>query len=242
MGLKNLENFLGNHIEGFFNRRFASALEPAELVRALEQGLLRSKKKVGDEVLLPNDCSLLLGEEDYQRLCAARMLDELYEAADRLVIREDCFLDGKLRIRMEKKEGLTGVEVVCSDTTRETSEQEEPHTLVLERRKFDAPLNLPKKRRIAVLRVLEGPDQDASLVIGESQIYVGRREKNDFLLTDVNASRVHAYIVYARHRHILHDAGSLNGTYVNRKRKDCCCLCHGDEIQMGSTVIAYEVI
>ncbi len=137
MGLKNLENFLGNHIEGFFNRRFASALEPAELVRALEQGLLRSKKKVGDEMLLPNDCSLLLGEEDYQRLCAARMLDELYEAADRLVIRENCFLDGKLRIRMEKKEGLTGVEVVCSDTTQETSEQEEPHTLVLERRKFD---------------------------------------------------------------------------------------------------------
>ena len=31
MGLEKIESFLGSHIEGFFNRRFASDLEPVEL-------------------------------------------------------------------------------------------------------------------------------------------------------------------------------------------------------------------
>ena len=39
MGLASLESLLSERIEGFFNRKFASMVEPAELVRALEKEL-----------------------------------------------------------------------------------------------------------------------------------------------------------------------------------------------------------
>ena len=74
-------------------------------------------------------------------------------------------------------------------------------------------------------------------------MYYGSRVNNDFFLTDGNASRVHAYIAYERHRHILYDADSLNGTFVNGQRVLSPQLLHaGDEITIGETVLLYEVI
>ena len=94
----------------------------------------------------------------------------------------------------------------------------------------------------ALLTVVEGPDMDAYLEFGEGQIYIGRREKNDFILTDTKASRLHAWIAYENHRHVLYDAQSTNGTYVNGEPVESLCLCSGDEIQIGTTVLLYEVI
>ena len=37
MGIGKLESFLENHIEGFFNKKFSSDLEPVELSKALEK-------------------------------------------------------------------------------------------------------------------------------------------------------------------------------------------------------------
>ena len=41
MGLGKMESFLANHIEGFFNRKFSSDLEPVELMQGLEKKLQR---------------------------------------------------------------------------------------------------------------------------------------------------------------------------------------------------------
>ena len=40
----------------------------------------------------------------------------------------------------------------------------------------------------------------------------------------------------------MHDAQSTSGTFVNGKAVQEACLCAGDEIQVGSTVLRYEVI
>ena len=90
---------------------------------------------------------------------------------------------------------------------------------------------------------LEGKDIDSYLEFGERTIYIGRRVNNDFILTDTNASRVHAYITYERHRHILYDADSMNGTYVNGRAVVLPQLLRpGDELRIGETVLLYEVI
>ena len=95
---------------------------------------------------------------------------------------------------------------------------------------------------MASLTVVEGPDLDAYLEIGEKQVYIGRRDKNEFILTDTNASRLHAWISYEHHRHELYDAQSTNGTFFNGRRIDSCRLQHGDKIRIGMTVLRYEVI
>ena len=80
------------------------------------------------------------------------------------------------------------------------------------------------------------------VVFGERQIYLGRKNTNDFVVNDENASRIHAYISYERHRHILHDAGSLNGTFVNKKPISSCELRDGDKILIGNTTLTYKVL
>ena len=245
MGFEKWESFLEDHIEGFFNQRLSGSLEPLELMKQLEREVVKRKTRMGEDTLVPNDYTLFLNEEDYQRLCAQRVQDALYETVEKQVIRQECFMDGELRIRMQKSRtvdcGLCEVQS-CFTEQPEVGTEEEPHTLVLERKKFQVPLNLPREYKTVSLVVVEGPDIDASLEFGEKQIYIGRRDKNDFILTDAKSSRLHAYIAYERHRHVLHDAGSLNGTFVNGGRVEEACLCAGDEIQVGNTVLLYEVI
>lgn len=45
MGLLGWEDFFEKNMEGFFQRRFGSALEPAEVERAIEQELMERRKK-----------------------------------------------------------------------------------------------------------------------------------------------------------------------------------------------------
>ena len=74
--------------------------------------------------------------------------------------------------------------------------------------------------------------------IGEELVTVGRTPESDIFLDDVTVSRQHAEI-FRREQHSgnkgfrIRDAGSLNGTYVNRVRVDSVDLRNGDEIQIG---------
>ena len=249
MGMAKWESFLEDHIEGFFNRRFSSHLEPVELGKALTRELVRRRKKAAEGHVVPNVYTLELGAEDYERLCCQRVLDELHAAIERQVIAEDCFMDGELSLEMKKQGSGKGVLEVQSSFQDAAPEEEAAddapsHTIVLERSSFDMsrPLNLPRTYELASLTAVNGVDKDSYLAIGEKQVYIGRLDKNDFILMDPNASRMHAYVTYERHRHFLHDAESTNGTFVNGKPVLHACLAPGDEIQIGSTVLLYEVI
>jgi FHA domain-containing protein/zinc ribbon protein len=73
--------------------------------------------------------------------------------------------------------------------------------------------------------------------IGEELVTVGRSPENVIFLDDVTVSRQHAEIFRRQQTDEkgfrIRDAGSLNGTYVNRVRVDSVDLRNGDEIQIG---------
>lgn len=249
MSIGKLESFLEKHIEGFFNRKLGGSVEQSEIAKQLERELLHRRKKGRSEAIVPNSFYIELTAEDYQKLCVRNFLDELYVQAEKLVIQNDCFMDGDLEITINSSEALAkGTCSVKSYFTEEEPQaqkvsQVECTTIILDKSEFNPPLNLPVEYKTVSLLALEGPDVDSYLEFGEKQIYIGRRVNNDFILTDHNASRVHAYIAYARHRHILYDAESLNGTFVNGQRVVSPQLLHnGDEITIGETVLLYEVI
>lgn len=251
MSIGSLESFLEKHIEGFFNKKLGGSVETVEIMKQLERELLHKRKKGRTEVVVPNSFAIELTPEDYQRLCARRFLDELYLYLEKLVIKNDCFMDGSLSINVNSNEELA--KGMCQVTSRFTSQdmEEEPaadpamecNTIILNKSDFNPPLNLPTEYKSVSLLAMEGPDIDSYLEFGEKQIYIGRRVNNDFILTDTNASRVHAYIAYERHRHVLYDAESLNGTFVNGRRVVSPQLLRvGDEITIGETILLYEVI
>jgi hypothetical protein len=62
---------------------------------------------------------------------------------------------------------------------------------------------------------------------------VGRSPDCGIFLDDVTVSRRHASIVRRDDHWMIEDLGSLNGTFVNRRRVDTASLEDGDEIQIG---------
>jgi len=60
-------------------------------------------------------------------------------------------------------------------------------------------------------------------------------------LDDVTVSRNHAVVVREDDVWVLVDEGSLNGTFVNRRRSDRTILADGDEIQIGKYKFTFIV-
>jgi hypothetical protein len=62
---------------------------------------------------------------------------------------------------------------------------------------------------------------------------IGRSPDCGVFLDDVTVSRRHAVLVQRSGRWYMEDQGSLNGTFVNRRRVESAELEDGDEIQIG---------
>jgi hypothetical protein len=81
--------------------------------------------------------------------------------------------------------------------------------------------------------------------VGESfplegdRMTVGRRPDSDVFLDDVTVSRDHALVVKRGGDFYLDDLGSLNGTYVNRRRIESHRLADGDELQIGKYKLSF---
>jgi len=71
------------------------------------------------------------------------------------------------------------------------------------------------------------------------RLTVGRRPDSDIFLDDVTVSRDHAVLVRRGSDYYLDDLGSLNGTYVNRRRIESHRLVDGDELQIGKYKLAF---
>ncbi len=78
-----------------------------------------------------------------------------------------------------------------------------------------------------------------SFPLEAERLTVGRRPDSDIFLDDVTVSRDHAVLVRRGSDYYLDDLGSLNGTYVNRRRIESHRLSDGDELQVGKYKLAY---
>jgi hypothetical protein len=68
---------------------------------------------------------------------------------------------------------------------------------------------------------------------------IGRSPDAHVFLDDVTVSRDHAVLVNRSGVWYLDDSGSLNGTYVNRRRIESHKLDDGDEVQVGKYKLTY---
>ncbi len=78
-----------------------------------------------------------------------------------------------------------------------------------------------------------------SFPINEEKMSIGRTPDAPIFLDDVTVSRNHALLVRRRDGVYIDDLGSLNGSYVNRKRIESHLLADGDEIQIGKYKLSY---
>lgn len=93
----------------------------------------------------------------------------------------------------------------------------------------------------ALLIVRKGPNAGARFLLDTPSTSVGRHTSSDIFLDDVTVSRRHAeFVQTSAGGYMVRDAGSLNGTYVNRERVEQIDLRDGDEVQVGKFRMSYH--
>jgi hypothetical protein len=68
---------------------------------------------------------------------------------------------------------------------------------------------------------------------------IGRSPDCDIFLDDVTVSRKHAVLVQREGAYFIEDQGSLNGTFLNRRRIESGRLENGDELQIGKYKLSF---
>lgn len=89
-----------------------------------------------------------------------------------------------------------------------------------------------------VIRAGGGRSGETFDLAGE-RMAIGRSPEAEVFLDDVTVSRNHALLVRRRDGLYIDDLGSLNGTYVNRRRIESHKLADGDELQVGKYKLTY---
>ncbi len=99
-------------------------------------------------------------------------------------------------------------------------------------------VTVSREHATLVIRAGGGRAGESFSIAGE-QTRIGRSPDAEVFLDDVTVSRNHALLVRRRDGLYIDDLGSLNGTYVNRRRIESHRLADGDEIQVGKYKLSY---
>ena len=91
---------------------------------------------------------------------------------------------------------------------------------------------------VLVIRV-GGGRAGEQFAINADKMAIGRAPSAAVFLDDITVSREHAVLERRADGLHLSDAGSLNGTYVNRQRIESVRLADGDEVQIGKYRLTY---
>jgi FHA domain-containing protein/zinc ribbon protein len=94
---------------------------------------------------------------------------------------------------------------------------------------------------VGLLVVRSGPETGSSYRLDRNTTAIGRHPDSDVFLDDITVSRRHVVIDKTATGYVLRDVGSLNGTYVNKKRVDESPLRYGDEVQIGRYRLSFVV-
>lgn len=266
--VRTLEGFFEKYIEGFFNQKFSGNLQPIEIAQKLTKEMIRKRSVGVAHIYVPNHYRIDINSNDYEQLTcyASAVQDELAEYLKAEAEKKGFTLLGKPQVDFFHSEVLRAGEfsIQCDftepmdfesqdcvqadvpiDTQIQKVHKENPSsdTRTFTRLEEVKAVKVePQPSMVmATLTVEKGIDKGLCVDVLLRRIHIGRRENNEMPLTDMNTSRLHAYIDFENGKHVLYDANSLNGTYVNNHRITQKVLESGDKINLGHTELCYEV-
>ena len=91
----------------------------------------------------------------------------------------------------------------------------------------------------ALLLVKRGPNAGARFLLDQDRVRAGRHPDSEIFLDDITVSRRHVEFTRSGGAWTIKDAGSLNGTYLNRDRVEEGRLSSGDEVQIGKFKLVF---
>ncbi len=121
----------------------------------------------------------------------------------------------------------------CGSHLRKEDPNEQTMSFTPEELAEDASVLDPAERGPALVVRSGGGRAGESFFPSGERTVIGRSPDCDVFLDDVTVSRRHAELRRDGDRFTIEDLGSLNGTFVNRKRIETAELEDDDEVQIG---------
>ena len=251
--LRNLESKIAGLVEGTFNRAFRSEVRPVEIARKLAREMEEHKSMTLSRTYVPNEYRVFLSPRDRERFAGyeTALADELAGYLLEHARRERFTLPARPVIEFETDDRLglgefgiqTGIVEPHGDAEPDREpEFEEPsgRTMVYSNAgRLAEPLEeRARSRAETALLLMDG----RRLVVGPGGATLGRSRQCDIVLNDANVSRQHAEIRPRGGSWVVTDLGSTNGSRINgRQIEGSEVIRPGDEIELGSTLLRFEL-
>jgi hypothetical protein len=242
--LSDFEDRVGRAVEGVFAGVFRSPVQPAELARAAGREMDKRRRLGVGKVYAPTLYSVLLSPDDAGQLggFTATLSGELetyltgyarekgYELATRP--RVQFLVDEELKLgRFEVIGELMSADEIESEVT--VGDAHDP-----------APAPVPEREPVREehpISTVTVKSLEHDIALTGNRMVIGRLQRCDICLPDVNASREHAALEREGAGWRVVDLGSTNGTTLNGKDlEDPVRLQDGDIIGIGVTEIVFH--
>jgi len=255
--LRTLESRIAGLVEGTFSRVFRSEVRPVELAHKLAREMDEHKSPSVSRTYVPNEYRIYLSPRDRSRFAdyedalgdelGAYLLEHARRERFALLSRPVIEFATDRRLRL----GEFGIQTRVVSPEPEPDEElheaapveQSGHTVIYGAAVAPvaaSPAPPPERARPhrAVL-LLDG----RRLLIGPAGVTIGRSRHCDIVLDDPNVSRRHAEVRPGdAGGWVLSDLGSTNGSALNGNPVGgMVALAPGDEIEVGTSVITFEV-
>ncbi len=249
--LRNLESKIAGLVEGTFSRAFRSEVRPVEIARKLTREMEEHKSFSLSRTYVPNEYRVYLSPRDRERFAGyeSALADELAGYLLEHARRERLTLPARPVIEFETDDrlglGMFGIQtgvVQVADEEEPLEPEGDPggRTMIYSNaERLAEPLEQRAQTRAeTALLIMDGK----RLLVGPSGVTLGRSRQCDVVLDDANVSRQHAEIRPRGGSWVLADLGSTNGSRLNgRPVEGPEVVRSGDEIELGATVLRFEV-
>ena len=255
--LRTLESKLAGLIEGTFNRAFRSEVRPVEIARKLAREMEEHKSTTLRRTFVPNEYRVFLSPRDRERFEGYEdaLADELAGYLLEHARREGLTLPARPVIEFETDGrlglGEFGIQtgIVMPDEYREHEHEPEPvhepqpqagRTMVYSNaERLAEPLEEQAQARQPTALLVMG---DRRMIVGPGGATIGRSRQCDVVVEDANVSRQHAELRPRGGSWVLTDLGSTNGSRLNGHQVERSEVVRpGDEIELGATVLRFEL-
>lgn len=264
--LRTLESKLAGLIEGTFNRAFRSEVRPVEIARKLAREMEEHKSTTLTRTFVPNEYRVFLSPRDRERFEGYEdaLADELAGYLLEHARRESLTLPARPVIEFETdgRLGLGEFGIQTGIVVPHEHEHEHDHDDEAEPGYDEPPEREPPPQAGRTMiysnagRLAEPLEERAQartqtalllldgrrLVVGPAGATLGRSRQCDVVLNDANVSRQHAELRPRGGSWVLTDLGSTNGSRINGHQVERSEVVRpGDEIELGATVLRFEL-
>jgi hypothetical protein len=234
---RDIEQRLENLVEGFFNHRFSSAIQPVELAKKLGVEMDRKRQVSVAHTYAPNVFMIHLAPDDFEALegFSQALAAELAEYVKAHGGDRGYRFTGSVHVSLAPEADVHQGECAIHSHFEEMSlPLANGGTQIISARELEEAL------ATTTCTYLINNSSGAKYKLQEKPLTIGRKSDNDIVISDPGVSRYHARVEIDGNDTYLVDLSSTNGTLINGEEISRGRLADDDIISVGNHDLTFR--